>query len=80
MQYYRKSSVETPATGFWQLLFNILCEDVHPLLWACQVVSANHHQCISIFAIQGNTTRVICRVITLKDKERYPSLLAKRYE
>ena len=32
MLYYWKSSVETPATGFRQLIFNILCEDVHSVV------------------------------------------------
>ena len=73
MLYYWKSSVETPTTGFRQLIFNILCEDVHSQLWACQAVGANHHHCRSIFTIQGNVTGVTCRVVTPKDKERYPS-------
>ena len=73
IQYYFKLSAETSTTGFWPLIFNILCEDVHSQLWACQAVGANHHQCCGIFMIQGNVTGVICRVVTPKDKERYPS-------
>ena len=67
MLYYCKSSVETPTTRFWQLIFNILCNDVHSQLWACQAVGANHHHCSSISPIQGNVTGVICRVVTPKD-------------
>ena len=59
-------------------MFNILCEDVHSQLWACQGVGANHYQCISIFTIQGNLTGVICRFVTPKDKEKYPSPLTKQ--
>ena len=78
MQHYCKSSVETPTMGFWQLIFNILCEDVLSQLWACQAVGANYHQCSNIFIIQDKGTGVICRVITPKDKERYPSPLTKQ--
>ena len=49
-------------------------------LWASQAVGANHHQCSSTFTIQSNTTGVICRVVTPKDKERYPSPLTKQKE
>ena len=62
-------SVETPTTGFRQLIFNILCEDVHSQLWACQAVGANHHHCSSIVTIQGSVTGIICRVVTPKDIE-----------
>ena len=75
---YCKSSVETLTTGFWQLMLNILCKDVHSQLWACQTVGTSNYQCSSIFTIQGNVNGVICRVITPKDKERYPSPLTKQ--
>lgn len=42
-------------------------------LWVCQAVGANHHKWSSIFIIQGNVTAVIWKVITHKNKERYPS-------
>ena len=80
MLYYCKSSVKTPTTGFRQLIFNILCKDVHSQLWACQAVGRNHHHCSSIFTIQGKVTGVIWRVVTPKDKKRNPSPLKKFYE
>ena len=46
-------------------------------LWACQAVGANHQNCSSIFTLQGNVTGFKCRVVTPKDKERYPSPLTK---
>ena len=79
IQYYCKSSFETPTTGFQDFIFNALCEDVHSQLWASQVVGANHHQySSSIFTIQGNITGVMCKVVTPRDKERYPSPLTKQ--
>ena len=68
MQYYCKSSVEIPTTGFWQRIFNILCEDIHSQLRGFRAVGANYHQC-SIFTIQSKVTGVICRVVTAKNKE-----------
>ena len=78
MQYYCKSSVESPTTGFWQLTSSTLCEDVYSQLWVHQAVGTNHSKCSSIFTIWGNITGVIYRLVTTKDKERYPNPLTKQ--
>ena len=78
LQYYCKSSVQTPMTGFLQFPFNILCKEVHSQLWACQAMVSNHHQYTCIFNIQVKITGVICRVVTPKNKERYPNPLTKQ--
>ena len=58
-------------------LYSIFYVKMFIQLWACQAVGTNHHHCSSIFTIQGNIIGVICRVVTPKDKERYPSPLTK---
>ena len=78
MQCYCKSSFQTPTTGFWELVLNILYEDVHSQLCAYQAEGRNYHQCSSIFTMQGNVTGIICRVITHKDKGDIQSSLENK--
>ena len=44
----------------------------YPFDQHCSVVVTKHHQSSNIVNIDSNITGVICRVITPKDKERYP--------